>query len=46
MKANAILMFLSWGVRVAQSVKCQTLDFGSGHDLTVSEVQAPYRVLC
>ena len=27
----------SWGTWVAQSVKCLTLDFGSGHDLTVGE---------
>ena len=25
----------SWGALVAQSVKSQTLDFGSGHNLTV-----------
>ena len=29
-----------WGdARVAQSVKCLTLDFGSGHDLTVCEFE-------
>ena len=26
--------FFFWGARVAQSVKCLTLGFGSGHDLT------------
>ena len=29
----------SGGTWVAQSVKCVTLDFGSGHDLTVSEFE-------
>ena len=29
----------SWGTWVAQSVKCLTLDFGSGHDLTVHEIK-------
>ena len=28
-------IFLSWGAWMAQSVKHLTLDFGSGHDLTV-----------
>ena len=28
-----------WGVWVAQSVMCPTLDFGSGHDLTVHETE-------
>ena len=27
------------GALVAQSVKCQSLDFGSGHDLTVRETE-------
>ena len=27
------------GRRVAQLVKCLTLDFGSGHDLTVGETE-------
>ena len=30
---------LSWGAGVAQSVKRLTLDFGSGHDLTVHEFE-------
>ena len=30
---------------MAQSVKCPTLDFGSGHDLTVHEFE-PYSRLC
>ena len=29
------------GTRVAQSVKHLTLDFGSGHDLTVRETEPP-----
>ena len=28
-----------WGPWVALSVKCPTLDFGSGHDLTVRETE-------
>ena len=34
-----VLIFRSvilWGAWVAQSVKCPSLDFGSGHDLMVS----------
>ena len=31
-----------WGARMAQSVKCLTVDFGSGHDL---RDQAPRRAL-
>ena len=34
-----------WGAWVAQSVKHPTLNFGSGHDLTVHEIQ-PYVGLC
>ena len=36
-------MGTSWGAWVSQSVKCLTLGFGSGHDLTVGEfkLQAP-----
>ena len=30
------LKIKSWGTWVAQSVKCTTLGFGSGHDLMVS----------
>ena len=30
-----------WGAWVAQLVKCPTLDFGSGHDLTVCGIE-PY----
>ena len=30
---------------MAQSVQCQTLDFGSGHDLTVHEAE-PHVELC
>ena len=33
-------MIASRGTWVAQSVKCQTLDFGSGHDLTVHEFKS------
>ena len=29
----------SWGARVAQSVKCLTLDLGSGHDLMVCQFE-------
>ena len=28
-----------WGAWVAQSVKCSTLDFSSGHDLTFGEIE-------
>ena len=28
-----------WGAWVAQGVKCLTLDFSSGHDLTVCEFE-------
>ena len=28
-------MYASWGAWMTQSVKCQTLDFGSGYDLMV-----------
>ena len=31
----------SWGAWVAQSVEYLTLDFGSGHDLTVCEIKPP-----
>ena len=34
----------TWGAWVAQSVKCPTLDFGSGHDLTVHEFQPCIRL--
>ena len=34
-----------WGTWVAQSVKLPTLDFGSGHDLTVCEFE-PSTGLC
>ena len=37
-------MFL-WDARVGQSVKHATLDFGSGHDLTVCGIE-PRVVLC
>ena len=29
----------SWGAWVTQSVKCLTLNFGSGHDLAVCEIE-------
>ena len=32
-------MNVSWGAWVAQPVKHPTLDFGSGHDLTVGEFE-------
>ena len=35
----------SWGVWVAQCIKCPILDFGSGHDLMVGEVE-PHIGLC
>ena len=35
---------LTWGTCVAQSVKLPTLDFGSGHDLTVYEFQPHIRL--
>ena len=31
------LTIIPWGARVAQSLKRPTLDFSSGHDLTVHE---------
>ena len=43
-RANSRVLFFG-GTWVAQSVKCQTLSFGSGHDLTVGEFQ-PYLALC
>ena len=33
-----------WGAWVAQSVKYPTLDFGSGHDLTVHETEPCIRL--
>ena len=35
----------SFGAWVSQSVKCRTLDLGSGHDLTVHEIK-PHIRLC
>ena len=35
----------SWGTWVAQSVKCLTLGFSSGHDLRVRELE-PHIGLC
>ena len=35
----------SWGASVAQSIKCLTLHFGSGHDLTIREIE-PHVRLC
>ena len=37
--SKLIKCILSWGTRVAQSVKHLTLGFGSGHDLTVYEIK-------
>ena len=34
------------GAWVAQSVKHPALDFGSGHDLTVHELEPPCPALC
>ena len=34
------------GAWMALLVKCPTLDFGSGHDLTVLGLQAPLGALC
>ena len=34
-----ILQKQGWGVWVGQSIKHPTLDFGSGHDLTVGEMK-------
>ena len=31
--------FCLWGARVPQTVECLTLGFGSGHDLTVHEIE-------
>ena len=36
---------MSWGAWVAQSVKNSTLGFGSGHDLTVHEIEPSVRLL-
>ena len=36
---RAYVKSVSWGTWVAQSVKHLTLDFGSGHDLTVHEFE-------
>ena len=35
---------LHWGTWGAQSVKCPTFDFGSGHDLTVHELEPLVRL--
>ena len=40
-----ILKYYFGGDRVAQSVKCQTLGLGAGHDLMVYEIE-PYVQLC
>ena len=42
MKLNYVYF---WGTWVTQSVKHVTLDFSSGHDLTISEIK-PYFGLC
>ena len=36
------------GAWVAKSVECPTTDFGSGHDLTIHEIEPLYRleILC
>ena len=39
---TALEMFKSWDAWVAQSVKCLTLDFGSGPDLMVPEIILVY----
>ena len=31
--------YTSWGARMAQSAGCLTLDFGSGHNLTIHEIK-------
>ena len=38
-------VLFDWGAWVAQLVKWTTLDFGSGHDLTVHGIE-PYVGLC
>ena len=35
---------ICWGAWVAQLVKCLTLDFGSGHDLMVCEIEPRIRL--
>ena len=43
-KATDISAKKLWGTWVAQLVKRQTLDFGSGHDLVVHEVEPRVRL--
>ena len=46
---GAIILFKNHfygGAWVAQSVKQPTLDFGSGHDLTVHEIEPCFLGLC
>ena len=45
MISEMYLKGLSWGTWVAQSVKCPTLGFGSGHDLMIHEFK-PHVRLC
>ena len=40
-----IKVVLAWGTWVAQSVRHPTIDFSSGHDLTVCEME-PHIRLC
>ena len=35
-----------WGIWAAQSVKWPALAFGSGHDLTVHEIEPHVRLQC
>ena len=44
-KLSPVIMTNSRGTRVVQSVKRRTLDFGSGHDLMVCELE-PHVGLC
>ena len=45
MSDTMLKTYICWGSWVAQSVKRQTLDFGSGHDLMVYEIE-PHIRLC
>ena len=43
--SHAIVKNNSWGTWVAHLVNCPTIDFGSGHDLMVFEIE-PHTWLC
>ena len=45
MLSTKIMCYVLESAWVAQMVKCPTLNFGSGHDVLVYEIQ-PHHVLC